>query len=306
MTQLSRRIFIKNNSLALAGISLGSLSFDSFKKYRPNLSFSTLGCPDWSFETIVNFAAANNYTGIEFRCLMRELDLTKCKPFSSPENIQATLNILQEKKLKIVDLGSSSTMHIKDPIERKKTMEEGQRFIDLASQLNCPYVRVYPNNLPKNQDPSNTFILISNGLKELGDYAKGKGVKVLMETHGDLVHIADIKKVMELTDHPEVGLIWDVVNMWSVTKEQPLQVYDALQKYIYHTHIKDVRFEAGNMKHVLFAEGESPIFEAIDILAKQNYTGYYSFEWEKMWHPEIGEPEVALPDFSKKMLAHFK
>ncbi len=306
MPRFNRRAFIRTNSLALTGIAFGGLSFKGFKKYQPKLSFSTLGCPDWSFEKIINFASANQYAGIEFRCLMRELDLTKCKPFNSPENIQITMSLLQEKGLKIVDLGSSATMHIKDPIERKKTMDEGRRFIDLASQLKCPYIRVYPNNLPKDQDPSDTFILISNGLKELGDYAKTKGVKVLMETHGDLVHTADIRKLMELTNHSEVGLIWDIVNMWSITKEPPLQVYNALQKYIYHTHIKDIRFVGANMQHVLFAEGESPIFEAIDILAKHNYKGYYSFEWEKMWHPEIEEPEIALPDYSKKMMAHFK
>ena len=51
---------------------------------------------------------------------------------------------------------------------------------------------------------------------------------------------------------------------------------------------------------------EAPIFEAIDILAKNDYKGYYSFEWEKMWHPEIEEPEIALADYPKAMREHFK
>ncbi len=37
--------------------------------------------------------------------------------------------------------------------------------------------------------------------------------------------------------------------------------------------------------------------EAIDALRNLNYEGYVSFEWEKYWHPEIEEPEIALPDF---------
>jgi len=32
-----------------------------------------------------------------------------------------------------------------------------------------------------------------------------------------------------------------------------------------------------------------------------DYDAYVSFEWEKYWHPEIEEPEVALPDFVKAM-----
>ena len=52
-------------------------------------------------------------------------------------------------------------------------------------------------------------------------------------------------------------------------------------------------------------KGEVPIFEAIDILYKDGYKGYYSFEWEKLWHPDIDEPEIALADYPKAMMQHF-
>jgi hypothetical protein len=45
------------------------------------LSFSTLGCPDWSFDKIIDFAKDNQYTGIEVRGILREMDLTKCLNF---------------------------------------------------------------------------------------------------------------------------------------------------------------------------------------------------------------------------------
>ena len=62
----SRRYFLKTSSGFLLSAFFFSFSFTS-KKYSPLLSFSTLGCPDWDFDTIVNFAEANNYNGIEFR-----------------------------------------------------------------------------------------------------------------------------------------------------------------------------------------------------------------------------------------------
>jgi hypothetical protein len=40
-------------------------------------------------------------------------------------------------------------------------------------------------------------------------------------------------------------------------------------------------------------------------LYQGGYKGYYSFEWEKLWHPEIAEPELALADYPKKMKTHF-
>jgi fatty-acyl-CoA synthase len=41
--------------------------------------------------------------------------------------------------------------------------------------------------------------------------------------------------------------------------------------------------------------GEVPVREMLEVLAVHGYSGPVSVEWEKRWHPEIEEPEVALP-----------
>lgn len=285
--------------LALAS---SGTAFD-FKKEKLKLSFSTLGCPDWTFEKIAGFAMEHDYSGIEVRGIQRQMDLTKCKEFSA-ENISATLKLMKDKELRFVDLGSSSEMHHDDPGERQKHLDEAKRFIELAEKLNCPYVRVFPNKLPK-EDRNKTIDVIVSGLKEAGDYANGTSVTVLMETHGDVVESAVLKQIMDAVNHPKVGLVWDISNMWTVTKEPPAQVYSFLKKYIYHTHIKDAALSDKGPQYKLMGKGEVPIFEAIDILHKDGYKGYYSFEWEKLWHPEIDEPEVALADYPKAMKEHF-
>ena len=86
MVYPTRRQFLKTSTGFLA-LTIAGTTFD-FKKEKPKLSFSTLGCPDWSFDEIVNFAVANNYNGIELRGIKRELDLTKCNEFNSKENIK--------------------------------------------------------------------------------------------------------------------------------------------------------------------------------------------------------------------------
>jgi hypothetical protein len=37
----------------------------------------------------------------------------------------------------------------------------------------------------------------------------------------------------------------------------------------------------------------------MQLLKNEGYDGYYSFEWEKKWHPYLPEPEVAFPHFIK-------
>lgn len=299
----SRRQFLKTSTGFAAILMMGDV-FD-LRKEQLNLSFSTLGCPDWSFEKILTFASENNYSGIEVRGIQRQMDLTKCNEFSTAENRKATLRSMKDKGLKFVDLGSSAEMHRSDATERKNNLDEARRFIDLAQELNCPYIRVFPNKLPKeNRDV--TIDLIVKGLVEAGDHAKGSDVMVLMETHGEVVEAALLNEIMKAANHPKVGLVWDVSNMWTVTKEPPAEVYALLKNYIHHTHIKDAKLVDGNPQYKLMGRGEVPIFEAIDILRKGGYKGYYSFEWEKLWHPEIDEPEVALADYPKAMKEHFK
>lgn len=300
----NRRQFIQSSAVLFTTAMMGS-SF-SFKKKQPLLAFSTLGCPDWTFHQITDFASKNGYTGIELRGLKRELDLTKCNEFSTVANVTGTLNIMKSKGLHFVDLGSSATLHFSDPVERKKNIDEGKRFIDLAQRLDCPNVRVFPNVFPKEQTKQQTMDLIVTGLLELGEYAKGSNVKVLIESHGDLVYTDDIEKVMQASEHSNTGMIWDVTNMWTITKENPAKVYERLKKYIHHTHMKDAKLVDGKPQYALLGQGDVPIFEAIDLLSKGGYKGYYSFEWEKLWHPEIAEPEVALADYPSVMKKHFK
>jgi sugar phosphate isomerase/epimerase len=303
MSHSTRKEFLQTSAVLLATALTGT-SFD-IKKTKPLLAFSTLGCPDWTFQQIVDFAVQHEYKGIEVRGLQRQLDLTKSNEFSSTQNIEATLKLMKEKGLQFINLGSSATLHFPDGAEREKNLDEGRRFIDLAQKINCPYIRVFPNNFPKDQDRNVTMDLIVKGLLTLGDYAKGKNVSVLMETHGDLVKIENLEKIMQSATHPNVGLVWDVSNMWTITKEPPAQAYEKLQKYIHHTHIKDAKLVDGKLQYTLLGQGEVPIFEAISLLSKGGYKGYYSFEWEKLWHPEIAEPEVAFADYSKVMKQHF-
>ncbi len=298
----SRRRFLQNTGLVLAGAASG-LGFST--KQAPRLSFSTLGCPDWSFDKIMAFAVEHGYTGLEIRGIKREMDLPKCPEFSSKQNIAVTRQKMKASGLKFVGLGSSANLHFLPGSARDKNLDEARRFIDLANEIDCPYIRVFPNNFPATQEKAQTMELMSKGLLELATHANNSNVTVLMETHGDLVKMAELKQVMDATAHQHSGLIWDICNMWTVTKEPPAEVYQTLKKYIRHAHIKDANMVNGKPAYTLLGQGTVPVFEAINVLAKDHYEGFYSFEWEKLWHPEIQEPEVALADYPLAMKKHF-
>src|SRR6186713_232111 len=163
MRQSTRKEFLQTSSALLLGAAFAKTPFD-LKKEKLPLAFSTLACPDWDFKKITDYAKQHEYTGIELRGLKREINLPKCPEFSSTKNIEATLKIMKDKKLRFVDLGTSSTLHFAEGAEREKNIADGKAYIDLAQQLNCPNVRVYPNLFPKDRDKNATIELIGKGL----------------------------------------------------------------------------------------------------------------------------------------------
>ncbi|GAB3319602.1 sugar phosphate isomerase/epimerase [Larkinella ripae] len=291
----TRRTFLKR-TLGLAGAAAWGLAA---KKAKSRLAFSTLGCPKWPLSQIIKTAVTEGYEAIEIRGIQGELFLPKCPEFSTPARIAETRKLFADNRLKICNLGASAALHDADGPKRQKNLDEAKRFIDLAQELRCPYVRVFPNDLPKDQDREKTINLISDGLLELGRYAQKGSTTVLLESHGEVIWKDLLLRIMTQANHPNVGLIWDIFNMWSVTKEPPAEVYRTLRKYIRHAHIKDGNLVDGKPVYTLVGKGVAPLQEAIDALKAGGYKGYYSFEWEKMWHPEIAEPEIAFADYPK-------
>jgi hypothetical protein len=110
MRPVTRKEFVQSTALLLGSLVAGS-SF-GFPKKRPLLSFSTLGCPDWSFRQIVDFAVQHRYKGLELRGIQRQMDLTKCPEFNTEESRKATLALMKEKGLRFVGLGSSASLHL--------------------------------------------------------------------------------------------------------------------------------------------------------------------------------------------------
>ena len=72
-----------------------------------------------------------------------------------------------------------------------------------------------------------------------------------------------------------------------------------LGRYIRHTHLKDSVAAGNDRRYVLTGTGDVPVKRQIAALAKIGYRGFYSFEWEKRWHPEIEEGGVAIAQYAK-------
>lgn len=296
---MTRRDWLGIVTTAVAGPAI--LSAKSAEKMP--IAVSTLGCPKWDWNTIVKNTSQWGFAALELRGIQDQMDLPKCAEFSGTR-LQGTLQDLSAAGLKISDLGASAQMHEPDPAKRAKHMDEARRFIDLAHQLHAPYVRVFPNQFVPNEDKRVTFDRISSGLHELGEYAKGAGVTVIVESHGEFRRAEDLIAILDGAKSKNVAFLWDAHHT-CVEGERPADTFSRLGKYTRHTHLKDSVPIPGKPKddrhYVLTGTGDIPVKDTVKVLATHGYKGYYCFEWEKRWHPDIDEPEVAFPHYAKTM-----
>jgi len=290
----TRRHFLQTSAVALAALR------SDLHATSPRLmvGFSTLGCPSWEWTKILDFAKAHDFSAFELRGLLGTMDLPT-RPEFQPDRIAQSKRDVASRNLKIACVSSSAELHHADPEKRQQQIADAKRFIDLAASLGAPNVRVFGNKIegPREQ----VLARVASGLHELGTYSGGRGVTVLIESHGDFTDSPTLKEILTRADSPSVGLLWDAHHTFVSGKEDPQFTVEKLGRYIRHTHLKDSVPAGEGRRYVLTGRGEVPVRKQIEVLAATGYPGCYTFEWEKVWHPDLEEPEIAFTDFAEFM-----
>jgi|SRR6516162_1471408 len=291
--KLSRRIFV---AVGAASLAVGRYSLAADTKERLPLAFSTLGCPAWEWQKILQFAESHGFAAIEIRGLMGSLDVPS-RPEFTADRIAQTKKEITAHGLKIASVSSSTELHEPDPAKREKELTDAKRFIDLASALGAPYVRVFGNNI---EGPREGVILrVAAGMHELAAYAGPRNVTVIIESHGDFTDSPTLKEVLTKADSPHAALLWDAHHTFASSHEAPEYTVKELGPWIRHTHLKDSVPSGRDRHYVLTGQGDVPVKRQIQALRSIGYTGYYCFEWEKVWHPDLQDPEIAFADYAR-------
>ncbi len=267
---------------------------------RYPIAFSTLGCPTWSWKQVLDEAERLGYAAIELRGVAGEMDLPNVPEFSAAR-LPETRRELAARGLVVSDLGASANMHQKDPAAREKQFDEGRRFIDLAQAMGVKYVRMFPDKVPPGEAREDVTRRIIEGFQTMAAHARPAGVVVLVESHGDYTNSKDLEQILRGVGSDAFALLWDAHHTFVAGKERPADTFAALRSWVRHTHLKDSVVAGAERRYVLTGTGEVPVREQVKVLAGAGYPGYYCLEWEKRWHPEIEDPEIAFPHYAKVM-----
>jgi sugar phosphate isomerase/epimerase len=297
--QITRRQFAKGLSLAVAATAIPANGAEE----RLPIAFSTLACPAWQWSKVLDYAASHHFAAVELRGLEGNLDLPSHTVFAA-SRIAQTKSEIRAHDLRIACVSSSAHMDEPTGPKRATQISDAKRFIDLAAVLDAPYVRVFGTDSSGDKSVAPGEELkerVASGLKELGDYAAGHKVTVIIESHDRFVTSPILREVLTRAGSDYVALLWDAHHTFADGKEDPEFTVSQLGKWIRHTHLKDSVPDGSGRKYVLTGRGDIPIKRQLAALQKLGYKGFYCFEWEKVWHPDLTDPEIAVADYARVM-----
>jgi len=255
-----------------------------------HVAFSTLAFPDASLASAVSLGRKWGYAGVELRLIDGEL-IDPRMPAAARAQVRRTVTAAG---LPVVAVDSSIRLTGEDP------GPDLRRFLELASDWESPLVRVFGGALAADRaERQEQLRAAARVLESSVAVARRLGVAIGVETHDDFSASSVVAELLAMADPEWVGAVWDSHHPYRVG-ESPADVYANLGRRILLAQVKDARRTPdGDWELVLLGEGEVPVREMLGLLAAGGYRGWISVEWEKRWHPEIAEPEVALPQHLK-------
>jgi sugar phosphate isomerase/epimerase len=263
-----------------------------------SLGFSTIGCPDYDIDQVIAMARENGYSGVEIRFLRGTTDLASLEEFQAGR-IHETRRRFEDAGVAIVAINTGIRMVSLDEAVRDQQRHAARVNLEIAEALGAPYFRVFGGPLPPGQDRDKTLDAIATGLGEIADLTAARGVTTLIETHDAFCLSPSILDLYERGAGDSLGVLWDTLHTYR-HGESGEETWAWLGDRIKLVHVKDsVKATPDGFDFALTGEGTVPVRSFIDLLEEKGFDGYVDFEWEKGWHPEIPEPEIALPHFAR-------
>ena len=97
------------------------------------------------------------------------------------------------------------------------------------------------------------------------------------------------------------GVLWDVHHTVRFGSESPVETFAALGTYVKHVHLKDSVMRGSRVEYRMMGYGDVPVTDAVTLLDRADFDGFFSLEWVKRWNPDLQEPGIVFAHYKNYM-----
>lgn len=181
-------------------------------------------------------------------------------------------------------------------------------FVDVAAALGAPRMRHditqgYPRNSGRYQSYESLIPTLAEAVREVTEYAAGKGVLTMTENHGFFSQDSErVEKLYTAVNHSNFALLCDIGN-FMCADEDPALAVARVAPYAKYVHAKDFvkqsfydadpgegyfQTRAGNyLRGTIIGHGSVPVKQCLHTLKAAGYDDTIAIEFEGLEDPEL-------------------
>jgi len=217
---------------------------------------------DWDLPTLLANCAKAKVLGVELRTGHKH----GVEPKLSADERRDVKKRFADSGVAFVGPGSNERFDHPDPQKLQAAIEATQAFVKLSHDCGGSGVKVKPNDFQKGVERQKTIEQIGRSLNAVGKFAADYGQQIRLEVHGSCGPLPVMKQIMDVADHPNVGLCWNSNG-------------DELKAPGLEHHFNLVKNRFGATVHVRELDDKNyPYAELIKLCAKMDYAGWILLE----------------------------
>ena len=219
-----------------------------------------------SLEGLLEFAASQNFDAV---------DLTGYYFPGYPEVPSDDYIYFIKRKafllgLEISGTGVRNDFAANDPLKREEDVQHVKDWIEVASKLGAPVVRIFAGQIPEDYEGEHDLLIkrVAECIKECADYAEEKGVFIGVQNHGNiLLNAEQTLQLIKEVDSKWFGIITDTG--YFVTKD-PYKDWEKLLPYTINFLLKEHLMDSQNTP--------IDVKKTMSLLKNNSYRGYVVLE----------------------------
>ncbi|NUQ01272.1 MAG: sugar phosphate isomerase/epimerase [Armatimonadetes bacterium] len=214
--------------------------------------------------TLLQTARKNGFAGVELRMQLGHqhgVDL-----HLDEAGRRAVRDQFDDALIDLVGLTTSNRFEYPDAKQRRESVDEVKRYLELAAELDADRVRVFGNDMPKDGTPRGDVIkYVGDSLRELGEFAEDHLLEVNLEMHGQFNWWRYAVRAVEWAEHPAVGIVYNC-DPRDVVGGSVSETLSRVVDYVNHVHMHDL------------SDADYPYREFLGLMKELGYSGYLSAE----------------------------
>jgi sugar phosphate isomerase/epimerase len=269
------------------------VQLEAVGEMKRKLSFTTMGTPQLDHAGAISLALEVGFDGVDIRCADY---LGEVRPASEENQLRQVARDFEAAGLEIPSVLCYHRVSSASDGWPGEYAEHISSHLAIGAVLGARAIRIFGVH-PAPGDGSGELVQGSADAIAAVLSDDTSGVGVVMQNHAGAGTALDALQIARRLDDPRFGLVYSPDHSFMHEATHGDELLPRIQPWTHQVYVADLVREGDAQRWVFPGQGEVPLRETITRLDAAGFEGFYSFKWEKIWNPDLAEPEVAMPHF---------